>query len=426
MKILFVVNSFPTISETFILAQIVGLIKRGHDIHIEADWPVELPAKFHADVERYALVSRTVYRPEMPKSWAARGLSALNRIRIWGWRRPFTIFELFNVIKYGRKALNLTVLHERLPATAQRRRYDIIHCHFGWNGRRALTMRNLGALEGPIVTTFHGYDANLLPRVEGLDLYKELFKHGELFTVGSEFMRERILSLGAPKTRIAKLPMGVDVSKFRATECWKRETGTFRLLTVARLVEVKGIGYALRAIALIRDEGLKLRYLIAGDGPLRAELEELAIRLDIAGIVQFRGRVTQEEAISLYERADAFLLPSIRTQSGEEENQPVVLAEAQASGLPVIATSIGGITESMRDRESGILVPPRNPEALASAILHIAQHPEEWGPMGRAGRRYVEKYFDLERLHDRLVATYELVAWRQRQESAMRKYTYHN
>jgi colanic acid/amylovoran biosynthesis glycosyltransferase len=244
-------------------------------------------------------------------------------------------------------------------------------------------------------------------------LYENLFKHGDLFTVGSEFMRRRIVSLGAPEDRIAKLPMGVDVSRYRFAERRKGD-GEFRLLTIARLVEVKGIEYVLRSLAIIKDKCPGLRYFVAGDGPLRNKLEALVTELGIAQTVEFLGEVCHEEALQQYHAAHGFVLASVVTDSGEEESQSVVLAEAQATGLPVIATATGGIPESMRDRESGLLVPPRNPGALASAILWLVNHPEAWGEMGRAGREYVEEHFNLERLNDQLVGIYHTVLGRSR------------
>ena len=260
--------------------------------------------------------------------------------------------------------------------------YDVIHCHYGPSGRRAIAWRNFGVVSGPIITSFHGYDANKLPGIYGPKYYEELFRQGEMFTVGSEFLRRRILALGAPKDRIAKLPMGIDLSRFVFSERAMSIDGEFRLLTVARLVEVKGIEFALLAIAAVKARVPGIRYQIIGDGPLRNELEALTNRLDIADRVEFLGALPQEEVTKRLLLAQIFVLPSVVTISGEEENQSVALAEAQASGLPVITTAIGGNAESVRGGESGLLVAPRNSEALASAILWLADHPESWGWMG--------------------------------------------
>ena len=405
MKIAFVVGTFPTFSETFILAQIVGLLKRGHEVDIYAD-PASPQLSIHADVERFKLLDRTQYRLSMPVEKAARLKSAIYLLLDSGWRHPIITLDSLNFFRYGRKAISLGLLHEWLPTQYFSQDYDVIHCHFGPNGQRALLMREARRIQVPIITSFHGYDANRLPRIHGAGLYKTLFKQGDLFTVGSEFMRRRILSLGAPANRIVKLPMGVDVSRYQFVERRKAEDGEYRLLTIARLVEVKGIEYALRAVAIVKTKYPRLRYKIAGDGPLRDALEVLVKELGLAQIVEFIGAITQEDALSLYEASHCFVLPSIVTESGEEENQPVVLAEAQASGLPVIATAIGGIPESICEGESGLLVMSRNPEALAYAILCLADHPEKWGRMGRAGRAHVEKHFNLEKLNDELVELY--------------------
>jgi colanic acid/amylovoran biosynthesis glycosyltransferase len=200
--------------------------------------------------------------------------------------------------------------------------------------------------------------------------------------------------------------MGIDLSRFVFSERTQSFDGEFRLLTVARLVEVKGIEFALLAIASVKAKVPGIRYQIIGDGPLRNELEALTNRLNIADKVEFLGALPQEEVIKKLLLAHIFILPSIVTISGEEENQSVALAEAQASGLPVITTAIGGNAESVRGGESGLLVAPRNSEALASAVLWLADHPESWGRMGRAGRAHVETSFNHERLNDQLIDIY--------------------
>ena len=366
MKIAFFLNEFPATSETFILNQIVGLIQRGHELDIHARWRVEPSNKGqHADIERYHLLDRTHFHP-MPGPRFVRVGSAVGRLARWGWRHPEITLDSINVLRHGRLALNLTLLHELLPALEGPLRYDVIHCHFGPNGQRATVWKAFGALRGPVITTFHGYDVNQLPRIEGPHLYQRLFKEGELFTAGSEFITRRLIALGAPKDRIVRLPMGVDLSRFRFTERTKNHDGELRLLTVARLVKVKGIEYALHAVALLKNKYLGVRYQIAGDGPLRAELKGLADRLGLANQVEFLGALPQESVIELYQHAQIFLLPSIVTELGEEENQSVALAEAQASGLPVIGTRIGGNHESIREGESGILVPPRDSKCVST------------------------------------------------------------
>jgi colanic acid/amylovoran biosynthesis glycosyltransferase len=406
VRVAFIVNTFPEVSETFILNQLAGLVERGHEVDIYADRPEKAPERIHADVERFQLMRRTHYRADIPAAKFARVKSGAWRIIRGGWRYPGPVLNSLNVFRHGRRAANLSLLHKIFPVERTAPHHDIIHCHYGPNGQQAVQLRQAGTLRGPVITTFHGYDANLLPRIHGPDLYKILFQQGDFFTIGSEFMRQRIISLGAPAGRIVKLPMGVDVSRYRFAERKNPARSEMRLLTIARLVEVKGIEYLLSALALVKAKFPQLRCQIAGDGPLRSKLEAMAIKLGLENIVEFKGAVSGEEALRLYEAAHAFVLPSIPTEAGEVENQPVVLAEAQAAGLPVIATRIGGIPESMREGESGLLVPPRDSDALASAIIWLAERPERWAEMGRAGRAWVGKELNLQKLNDRLVEVY--------------------
>ena len=151
------------------------------------------------------------------------------------------------------EAWGLSRLHRQFPATKAKRSFDVIHCHFGPNGNRALWLRELGVIDGPIMTSFHGYDLNRLPRTQP-DMYKDLFREGELFSVGSEFMRRRVVALGAPEERTIIVPCGVNYAAFMPRSESEQASAVadqpFRLLTVARLVAVKGIRYALEAVAI--------------------------------------------------------------------------------------------------------------------------------------------------------------------------------
>lgn len=409
MRIAFVLDQFPVLSQTFVLSQITGLIERGHEVAIYADRAPARVDKTHSDVSRFELARRTTYGQAIPHALVPRLRSAVSRLVRWGWRHPLVAIDTLNVARYGRRALSLRVLHETFPARGSPEDYDVIHAHFGPNGVRALALRRGGSIRGPIITTFHGADVNRLPRLWGADMYRRLFARGALFTVGSEFMRRRVAALGAPEARIVTLPMGVDLTRLRFAERTLPRDGELRLLTIARLVEAKGVEHALRAVAIARRELPQLRYTIAGAGPLRESLEARARELGLERIVEFLGAVTQDEARSLYGRAHLFVLPSVVASSGDEEGQAVVLCEAQACGLPVVATAVGGVAESIVPDRSGLLVRQRDPEAMAAAIIELAVRSDEWSAMGRIGRRHVEQRFDLEALNDGLVEIYRQV-----------------
>lgn len=406
MKIGYFVGRFPQISETFVVGQIAAMIERGHGVEIDS---TGLPgAAERRDIG--SLQKHVRYMASPPSGRWPRTVEAGRIAAKWGLRSPGVVFESLNPFRYGRDALNFSILRERLPLAWRRQAYDVIHCHFAPNALRALALRDIGIIRGPLLTTFHGYDANWLPRLYGKRIYRRLFHRGDFYTVGSEFMRNRIVSLGAPADRIVKLPMGVDLRRFKFIPRSLEPGARLRLLTVARLNEVKGIEFALSAVALLVQQGLDVEYRIVGEGPLRRHLEATARRLGIDAQVHFAGAVLHERVLSYYENAHVFLLTGIATDSGEEEGQGVVLAEAQAAGLPVIATRVGGISECVPETSAEFLVPQRDPAAIAEAIADLVGRQSEWEALGRAGRAHVERHFDIVKLNGRLERVYESLA----------------
>ncbi|MBN1765722.1 MAG: glycosyltransferase [Sedimentisphaerales bacterium] len=405
MRIAFVVDVFPAFSDTCILNQITDLMDRGHEIDIFAQVP-GAGDKHHAAIQRYHLLDRCHYRIAMPGNPILRMIKAMGLFLVRGHRNHALLWESLKEKKYGRPASSLRLFYEavsRLDAGA----YDIIHCHFGPNGLLWSCLRRLGVVQGKLITSFHGWDVNILPRLLGDDYLYRLFQDADLYTVSSDFIRQRILSLGALPEKIIKLPVGINPQKFAFKPRALNGDHAITLLTVGRLSEVKGIEYSLRAVARLTARYPHIRYLIAGDGPLRKDLENLARDLGISTRVRFLGDQTEEELVHLYDQAHIFVLAGIIASDGDEEGQGMVLLEAQAAGLPVIASRVGGIPESIQPGQSGILVEPKDIDGLAYKLGFLIENPHRWPAMGQAGRRHVETWFDIHKLNNELVELYE-------------------
>ena len=179
-----------------------------------------------------------------------------------------------------------------------------------------------------------------------------------------------------------------------------------RLVTVARLVEKKGVAYALQAVARLLRQGTNVSYVIAGDGPLRPDLERLIQDLRLDARVRLLGWVDGEQISRLLKDAHVLVAPSVTAEDGDQEGIPNVLKEAMATGMPVVSTWHGGIAELVEDGVSGFLVAERDVDALTDRLAYLADHVETWPALGRAGRTKVERQFDIERLNDRLVELY--------------------
>jgi glycosyltransferase involved in cell wall biosynthesis len=180
---------------------------------------------------------------------------------------------------------------------------------------------------------------------------------------------------------------------------------SMRGLILCRLVPVKACDVVLRAAGMLGEEGRRVELKIAGDGPERSRLESLARELRIDDRLEFLGYVGDVRAKARLLLESDFLIQSGRydAQSKRVEHFGIVFAEAGAAGLPVIAPNIGGVPEVVRDGETGILIPPDDPESAAAAIRTLASDPGRTAAMGRAGRRRVAELFDYEKIAGKII-----------------------
>jgi colanic acid/amylovoran biosynthesis glycosyltransferase len=423
-------GSFPVISETFVLRQITGLIDLGHAVDIYADTRVDGSLPVHAQVGKYRLMARTTFMDmppetapwEMPvwplweRTWPpgstdpipnlrrlARAFPKLARCLV---QAPMLTHQVLRKSEYGYQSASLSSVYRLSRLLQSRGRYDVLHAHFG---PVANSFRFAQQLFGaPMIVSFHGYDFSSWPRQQGPGAYQRLFETAAAFTVNSDYTCKRVEQLGCPSSKIQKLPMGLNPDEYVFRERTLLPGESFGIVTVGRLVEIKGHEHGIRAVAALREKLPDVHYDIVGDGPLRSKLERLVGELGQERHVTLHGALADNQVKALLERAHVFMLASISVD-GAAEGQGLALQEAQASGLPVIATDHGAFSEGILPGESGYLVPERNIAALAGRLEHLARHPELWPAMGRAGRKFVERHYDIRELNLRLIDLYNRV-----------------
>jgi len=409
MRIAFILSEFPVLSETFVLNQITGLVDRGHVIDILASSSGP-NSKVHEDVKKYALLDRTFYWAPVPENKLKRGIKGVHIFTSNLHYCPISLIRSLNFFKYGRQAANLHLLYKVAPLCGRvDRDYDIVHCHFGPNGMLGARLRDIGAIKGKVVTTFHGYDISTYLMNNGRKVYDYLFKSGDLFLPISERWKERLIDIGCDKEKIIVHRMGIDPNRFKF-RLRKSNDGSVRILTVARLVEKKGVEYGIRAVCKLLPAFPNVEYLIAGDGPLKNDLQRLVEKLGLGRKVKLLGWMSQGEIVDLMENAHIMLAPSVTSKEGDQEGIPVALMEALAMGLPVVSTYHSGIPELVKDGESGLLAPERDVDALAEKLRQLIENPSVWPEMGRAGRSFVEQHYNIDKLNDRLVDIFKKLA----------------
>jgi len=358
VRIIVLLDRFPVLTETFVVNEIRALQAAGHDVRVEAlergDSAPPVPTTYREPGDLWWLLARHPLR-------CARDLVLRSRLRREEWVRP---------------------LRELAPVVRRLRDGEHIHVHFAAGA--ALDALRIAALTGARYSvTAHAWDIWLAPRNLRAKLERAAFA-----TTGCEY-NARHLRQVAPNARIEVLLMGVDGEQFR------RGTplpGGRTVVGVGRLVEKKGFGDLARAA-----NGLDARVRVVGDGPLRDELHglELVGALDPDGV---RGEL---------ERADVLAMPCVVARDGDRDSMPVVVKEAMAMELMVVATDAVGLPECVRE-PWGRLVPPGDPAALRAALAEVlALSPQERAAAGAAARAWVLEHADVHRETARLA---ELIA----------------
>ncbi|NQT32169.1 MAG: glycosyltransferase, partial [Candidatus Omnitrophica bacterium] len=258
------------------------------------------------------------------------------------------------------------------------------------------------------VTMFHAYDIRL-GLEKGKEVYKYLLKNGDCFLSISDYDYRNLLIFGVDPKKIVMHPVGIDVKRFPfcpSTGQKRAADQPIKILSIGRLAEVKGFGGGIMAIFELfkKDPSINIEYNIIGMGPLKESLQAAVKELDLEGVIHFLGEKKREDVIKALVESDIYFLPSTH------EALPMVLMEAQAVGLPVVATDVGSTTEIVLDAQSGFIVPEGDIGEMAERLGYLIQYPDLWPEMGKTGREYVKKHYDINMLNDKLVEIYrELV-----------------
>jgi len=209
----------------------------------------------------------------------------------------------------------------------------------------------------------------------------------------------RLTQCTCPGLAYSVVPNGVDLKLFHPRLAGAGGTGPIRCLAVARLVERKGLGELIRAFSLLQRGRFELE--IVGDGPDERVLRELASRLGVAREIRFSGSLDRVAVAERYRQADLFTLPSAAEAFGN------VFAEALASGLPIVGSTVGGIPELVEPGVNGILVTPGDPVALSRAIHYLAEDADLRESMGARNRAKAEASLEWSQATQRYLSIYE-------------------
>ena len=317
LRIAFVVDVFPLVSETFIIDQVAGLLDRGVDVEIYS-FSVGDETNVARRYFDYDMHLRVTYL-----NYPIGKISRLVRVwpRVWRLmlRQRRVLLQAINVPRHGRWALSLKLLYWAEPLAGKQ--YDVVHCHFGTVARDFVHAREAAGLSAtPLVTTFYGVDVSRVFADEDVSYYDELKDVCSLYFVMSEDMRRRVIAYGFPADRVRVHPVGVDLDTHPFHPRTLDDGDELRVLAVGRFVEKKGFDDLLRALALVKKQTSRpVSCVIVGDGPLDGELKQLTHELGIAALVHFAGLQPVERVVELMNDAHVLVTPSKTAADGDME-----------------------------------------------------------------------------------------------------------
>ena len=408
-SIAFVVNNFPSLSETFILNQVIDLIERGHDVKIYS-FNSKKSNAVHNAVERYKLIEKTTYFQGAPKS----------RIKKLRWFLSFTVknfkvlteelnFKIFNPKVLGR-TIQRHALSLSFESFLKAANFDIVHSHFGQRGAFIANLFERSRFRNfKFIVTFHGYDVNP-SKIDRYKIeYKNLFLQADAVTVNTKYLESILLKVCPNPKKLIVLPVGLRTDHYRKSLILTDKPILFNIIYCGRFIELKAPDLAVRIVnILVHERGFKsIKMTMIGHGELRGKVENLINNFKLQEHVKLLGALSQERVVEEMNNAHIFLLPGVfERKTGRAETQGLVIQEAQAMELPVIVSDVGGMKYGLLDGVSGFILREGDLVSFADKIEWLIKNEELRAKMGRAGRYFVVNNFDTKILGDKLLEIY--------------------
>lgn len=388
LRTAYLVKRFPRLSETFVLNEFLELRRNGADLRLYA---LLDPGEKVIDPQALALMPEVGYLNIAGRKWTSRR-------RLWrgamaqAARNPLGLARvLWALLSVHRSVPSLRHALEGLWLARELRKRGVMHLHAHFAHSPA-AVAYLCRLAGgpPFSFTAHAKDLwTTLPRNLRIRASAASFVITCTESNG-RYLRE--LLADDSKTPVHVVHHGTDLERFHPAD---RRPESGLIVSVGRLIPKKGFATLLRALERLVLAGVTFRAEVYGGGPLRPDLETLAADLGLRGYVTFHGARPPEEVAAAYARATVFSLAPTVQADGDRDGIPNVLVEAMAAGVPVVSTRISGIPELVDDGVDGLLVEPDDPVALAGAIEGLLGDSDMAARLAAAGRRRVERDFDL-------------------------------
>lgn len=402
-KIVFKIQEFPHLSETFIITQIIAAINLGFNVEVLVQRLLSFEESKQLDlIEKYQLGKKIrIEDYKIPKNIFLRLLKWLGLCLI-------NIFSLNKIIKFYsfHNSFSLTWLYQ-FHFYRNLENVDIYHIQYGTNKNPLDILKKINAIKSSLVVSFHGHDA-IFPingYIPNNGYYNNLFLVSKAIVANTYYLARLIEDLGCEKKLLKTIPVPVDTNLFYPKKRLNDKLGLLKLIMVSRLDSIKGHIYAFKAVERLKKKGYKLSLNIIGEGGERKKLEKYIKENNLEDVILL-GAKSQTEVREYLWHSDIFLFPSITLPDGRQETQGLATLEAQACGLPVVAFNSGGIKYTIDINKSGFLCEEKNIEEFSNKIEVLINDPTKRVKMGNHAVEFISENFSLTRIQERWKTIY--------------------
>jgi colanic acid/amylovoran biosynthesis glycosyltransferase len=388
-SILFKIQQFPHLSETFILDQIILAIEAGYKVRVIVKDVLDFEKSTHLKkIKKYGIDEKIIVENyKIPTNKFIRFFKAgiivlkffrkLNRI--WKYQRLKTKFSLTWIYEFA--------FYNQFNTT------DIIHVQYGTNVHPVDLLKHIGLLKGRMIVSFHGHDAffPINGFIQNNGYYDYLFRGDNLIVANTPYLAEKIEQLGCEKKNLAIIPVPIN-TKFFTPAKFIKENKSLQLINVGRLDPIKGQSVALDFISMILKNNIEVHLIIIGEGREYLKLKRKIFELSLEKNVTLIGRKNQKEVRELLRNSDIYLFTGMPVEEGRRETQGLATLEAQACGLPVLAFDSGGVKYTVERNETGFLCKENDLHCLLEKFYFLRDNNLRL-QMGQNARVFTEKEF---------------------------------
>ncbi|OEI79806.1 hypothetical protein AST99_12550 [Formosa algae] len=386
------VTVFPNVSETFVISNILQVLDQGSNVVILAQKKKSSKNSSQSELYNHYSLDEKVLEFKEPQKSFQRYFQALILLL-----NPLIFFYFFKCcLVLNRVSLEFVF---KLKYYKPYRKANIFHIHFAIAGDLIPLLKKIGFIKSKIIVTFHGVDAFLKEEKKYENIkhrYQIIFNTVNLITVNTPYLKDKVIGLGCPSTKIKVVPVGINLKLYTPKKLPKilPFKDPIYLISVGRLIELKGHEYGLRVVKILVNKGFNIKYNIIGTGELFEYLNNLIIELKLQEHVKLLGARSQEYIIDKLDSSHIFLMLSLKDKEGREEAQGLVTAEAQAMGLPILGFRSGGVPYTI-NHDTGILVEQKNIEDLTNAIINCIKKPDMYKTMSLKANTWANTNFDV-------------------------------